>query len=471
MEYTSHTDQSRREMLAAIGVRSLDELFKAIPADVRQKAPLRLPDGLSQAEVDSLLESLAGQNAAAPEVVSYLGGGIYNHHVPAAVDAVSFRSEFYTAYTPYQPEVAQGTLQATYEFQSMIRRLTGMDVAQASLYDVGSALAEAALVAIAQTGRRKLIIAGTLNPRFRSVLDTYLSAQNALIDVAIGSDGRTDFAKLSALTDDQTAAVIMPSPNYFGSLERWDEGAKVAHRHGALFVTVFYPISLGLIKPPGDCGADIAVGEGQSLGNPPSFGGPLLGLFAIKKEFIRRLPGRLIGRSVDALGQTAYVMTLQTREQHIRREKATSNICTAQALLATRAAIYMALLGKQGIVQLARTCSERAHYLASRIAALKGYSIPFGASFFNEFVVEAPVAARVVLEQLRRRGIIGGIELGGRFPGFDRRLLVSVTERHSPAMLDRLVEELRSAASGTATDMPAKPTSYSGRDMTASERR
>lgn len=471
MEYTSHTEQSRQEMLSTIGVRRLEDLFEAIPADVRQKSPLRLPEGMSQAEVDALLESLAGQNATAPEVISFLGGGIYNHHVPAAVDAVSFRSEFYTAYTPYQPEVAQGTLQATYEFQSMIRRLTGMEVAQASLYDVGSALAEAALVAIAHTGRRKLLIAGTLNPRFRSVLDTYLSAQNATIDVAIGGDGRTDFARLSALADDQTAAIIMPSPNYFGSLELWDEGAAVAHRHGALFITVFYPVALGLIKPPGECGADIAVGEGQSLGNPPLFGGPLLGLFATRKEFIRRLPGRLIGRSVDALGQTAYVMTLQTREQHIRREKATSNICTAQALLATRAAIYMSLLGKKGIAQLARTCADRAHYLASRIAGLKGYSIPLGAAFFNEFVVEAPVAARIVLDQLRQRGIIGGIELGGRFPGFDRRFLVSVTERHSPAMLDRFLEDLRSAASTIVTDTSSKPASFSGCDMTASERR
>jgi glycine dehydrogenase subunit 1 len=471
MEYTSHTEESRREMLAVIGVRHLEDLFAAIPADVRQKSPLRLPEGLSEAGVDSLLQSLAARNSTPPGLISFLGGGVYDHYVPAAVDFVSSRSEFYTAYTPYQPEVAQGTLQATYEFQSMIRRLTGMEVAQASLYDVGSALAEAALVAMAHTGRHKLVLAGTLNPRFRSVLETYLSAQGAQIETAVGNDGRTDFSKLGVLLNDQTAAVIMSSPNYHGSLERWDEGAAMAHRHGALLIAVFYPISLGLIKSPGECGADIAVGEGQSLGNPPSFGGPLLGLFAARKEFIRRLPGRLIGRSVDALGQTAYVMTLQTREQHIRREKATSNICTAQALLATRAAIYMALLGKQGIARLAQTCSDRAHYLASRIARLKGFSIPFGTAFFNEFVVESPVAARIILDRLRRRGILGGIELGGRFPGFDNRFLVSVTEKHAPDVLDKFVEELRSVSSEGFSNSPAVEASFAGRDITASDRR
>jgi len=470
MEYTPHTEQSRREMLTAIGVQRLEDLFAAIPADIRQQAPLRLPEGLSQAEVDSLLESLAGQNATLPAVISFLGGGVYDHHIPAVVDFLSSRSEYYTAYTPYQPEVAQGTLQATYEFQSMIRRLTGMEVAQASVYDGASALAEAALLSMAHTGRTRLVLAGTVNPRFRSVLETYISAQGATIETAVGSDGRTDFPKLGSLLSDQTAAVIMPSPNYYGSLERWDEGAVLAHRHGALLIAVFYPVSLGLLKSPGECGADLAVGEGQSLGNPPSFGGPLLGLFAAKREFIRRLPGRLIGRTVDALGQTAYVMTLQTREQHIRREKATSNICTAQALLATRAAIYMSLLGKQGIAQLARTCSDRAHYLAARIARLKGYSIPFGAAFFNEFVVEAPIAARTVLDRLRSRGILGGIELGGRFPGFDRRFLVCVTEKQTPGMLDTFVEELRDPSSeGWSDAHPAA--SFSGRDMTPSDGR
>ncbi len=446
MEYTSHTEQSRREMLDTIGVQRFEDLLRAIPVEVRQKQLLRLPgQGQSQVETDALLESLSFQNAVPPSVMSFLGGGIYDHHIPAAVDSLSSRSEFYTAYTPYQPEVAQGTLQATYEFQSLIRRLTGMDVAQASVYDGGSATAEAALLAMVHTGRKGLVLAGTLNPRYRSVVETYLTAQDAKISTATGRDGRTDFAKLASLVTDETAAVIMPSPNYFGSLERWDQGASIAHARGALLVAVFYATSLGLLKPPGECGADLAVGEGQCLGNPPLFGGPLLGLFAAKKEFVRRLPGRLIGRTVDAMGQVAYVMTLQTREQHIRREKATSNICTAQALLATRAAIYMSLLGKQGMTRLARTCMERAHYLAGRIARLKGYSLPIEAPFFNEFVVEAPVGARVILDKLRHEGILGGVELGGRIPGFDRRFLVCVTEKHAPEMLDLYVDRLRDA--------------------------
>jgi glycine dehydrogenase subunit 1 len=433
-------------MLATIGVDRFEDLLKAIPDAIRLHRPIDLPAGLSEFEIDDLLDSLARENAVAPEVTSYLGGNIYDHYIPAALDHVGSRSEFYTAYTPYQPEVAQGTLQATYEFQSMISRLTGLDVAQASLYDGGSAIAEAALLALAHTKRRGVILAGTLSPRYRSVVETYLTAQDVNITTAIAPDGTTDFDKLRSLLNDDVACVVMPSPNFFGTLDRWDEGAKLARGHGALFIAVFRPLALGIVKSPGECGADIAVGEGQSLGNAPSFGGPLLGLFAAKREFIRRLPGRLVGRTADNQGRTAYVMTLQTREQHIRREKATSNICTAQALLATRAAIYMSLLGEHGFGQLAQTCMERAHYLAARIDQLDGYSVPHGAAFFNEFVVEAPTTARAILDYLRARQILGGIELGGRFPGYDRRFLVCVTERHTREQLDAFVRELRTAA-------------------------
>jgi len=445
MEYTSHTDESRRDMLTAIGVERFEELLKAIPDAIRLHRPIDLPAGLSEFEVDSLLASMAAQNAVPPEITSYLGGNIYDHYIPAALDHVGSRSEFYTAYTPYQPEVAQGTLQATYEFQSMICRMTGLDVAQASLYDGGSAIAEAAILALAHTKRRGVILAGTLPPRYRTVVETYLTAQDVNITTAVAPDGTTDFDKLRSLLNDEIACVIMPSPNYFGTLDRWEDGAKLAREHGALFVAVFRPLALGITKSPGACGADIAVGEGQSLGNTPSFGGPLLGLFAAKREYIRRLPGRLVGRTVDSQGQTAYVMTLQTREQHIRREKATSNICTAQALLATRAAIYMSLLGEQGFTQLAKTCMERAHYLASRIDELEGYSVPHGSAFFNEFVVEAPMMASTILSRLRRSNILGGIELGARFPGYDRRFLVCVTERHTRNDLDTFVRELRVA--------------------------
>ena len=447
MEYTSHTDDSRRQMLAAIGVQRFEDLLAAIPDSVRLHRPLDLPEGMPESEVDALLNSLASENSVAPGVTSFLGGNVYDHYIPAALDHVGSRSEFYTAYTPYQPEVAQGTLQATYEFQSMICRLTGMEVAQASLYDGGSAIAEAALLALAHTGRRGVILAGTLNPRHRSVIETYLTAQDVNIATAIAPDGTADFDKLRSLLNDQVACIVMPSPNYFGILDRWDKAAALAREHGALSIAVFHPLSLGVVKSPGECGVDIAVGEGQGLGNSPSFGGPLLGLFAVRREYIRRLPGRLVGRTVDNQGRTAYVMTLQTREQHIRREKATSNICTAQALLATRTAIYLSLLGAGGFVQLARTCMERAHYLAARIAQLDGFAIPHGPAFFNEFVVEAPVPARVILERLRHRRILGGIELSGRFPGCERQFLVCVTEGHTREILDTFVKELRFSSS------------------------
>ncbi|GAB4328782.1 MAG: aminomethyl-transferring glycine dehydrogenase subunit GcvPA [Candidatus Zixiibacteriota bacterium] len=449
MEYTSHSDDTRRQMLKAVGVERFDELIDSIPESIRLTRPVDIPGGLSEAEVDALLERLAAQNSVAPKVVSFLGGDVYDHHIPAAVDHVGGRSEFFTAYTPYQAEVAQGTLQATYEFQSMIRRLTALDVAQASLYDGGSAIAEAALMALGQTGRRHVILAGTLNPRHRSVLETYLTAQGVDIEAVVSDDGTADLDRLKSVVGDETACVIMPSPNYFGVIDDWAAGAEIAHAHGALLIAVFKPVSLGVLKPPGECGADIAVGEGQCLGNAPSFGGPLLGLMATRRDYIRRLPGRLVGRSVDADGQPAFVMTLQTREQHIRREKATSNICTAQALLATRAAIYLSLLGRQGFTGLAETCQRRAHYCAEQISQLRGFSVPFGPAFFNEFVVEAPIPARQLLDRLRKRGILGGIELGGRFPGFDRRMLVCVTERHSRDTIDQFVKELNANAVGT----------------------
>lgn len=446
MAYLPHNDETRKAMLSAIGVKSVDDLTKPIPADIRQKGPIDIPEAMSESDVDLLNEALAGKNAVPGQFVSFLGGGIYDHYIPAAVDHVGSRSEFYTAYTPYQPEVAQGTLQATYEYQSMIRRLTGMDVAQASMYDGGSATAEAALLAMAETGRSKIVLAGVLNPRYRGMLETYLSAQNVTIEAVNRQDGSTSFPDLLRAVDDTTACVIMPSPNYLGGIEDWTKGAEIAHAKGALLIAVFHPIALGLLKSPGECGADVAVGEGQCLGNPPAFGGPLLGLFATRRQFIRRMPGRLVGKTVDARGVMAFVTTLQTREQHIRREKATSNICTAQALLATRAAMYMSLVGKKGITTLAKTCLDRAHYLAEQVANIPGYSVPCGANFFNEFVIEAPANARTILNRVRERGILGGIELGGRFPGFDRRFLVCVTEKHSRAVLDQFVKALREAA-------------------------
>ncbi len=446
MTYVPHTPEDRREMLAEIGVDSIEKLLKTIPGNLRLDSPLAVGRGLSEVELAAHLAELASKNSAANTLVSFQGGGVYDHYVPAAVDFLSARSEFYTAYTPYQPEVAQGTLQATYEFQSIVCRLTGMDVANASLYDGASAVAEAALVATAVTRRNHIIISGTVNPRYREVLLGYTQGRDVVIDRVPEENGVTDLDTAGKLINEQTACIIIQSPNYFGQLEKFEQIEEAIHKAGGLLIHVFQPIALGLCQTPGEAGADIAVGEGQPLGNPPSFGGPLLGLLAAKKEFVRRIPGRIVGRTVDSQDRPGYVMTLQTREQHIRREKATSNICTAQALLATRAAIYGALIGRRGLQALAELCTRRAHYLAERIAGLNGFSPAFPGPFFNEFVVDCPVPAGELIDAMADRGIVPGIELARYFPDKTNALLVCVTEKHPREQLDRFVELLQAIA-------------------------
>jgi glycine dehydrogenase subunit 1 len=446
MSYFPHTPEDRQEMLAQIGVDSIEDLLKTIPNELRLAEPLAVGEQLSEVELTAHLETLADQNTNSAQLASFLGGGVYDHYVPAVVDFLSSRSEFYTAYTPYQPEVAQGTLQATYEFQSLICRLTEMDVANASLYDGASATAEAALVALASTRRKQIIISSTVHPRYRDVLATYTQGRDVAIDCAPEVDGVTEMEEMTGLISDQTACVIVQSPNFFGQLEDVSVIERAIHQVGGLLINVFYPIALGICLTPGEAGADLAVGEGQPLGNPPSYGGPLLGLLAAKKEFVRRIPGRMIGRTVDEKGRPGYVMTLQTREQHIRREKATSNICTAQALLATRAAIYTALLGRRGFRVLAEVCTRRAHYLAEKIAAIKGFSLKYPGPFFNEFVVSCPISANRIIEYSSERGIMPGIGLAQYFPDRDFDLLVCVTEKHSPAQLDRFAEILSQVA-------------------------
>jgi len=442
MAYLPHTPEDRQEMLAHIGVNSIEDLLKTIPAELRLAEPLAVGERLSEVELTAHIEALADRNTGSAKLVSFLGGGVYDHYVPAVVDFLSSRSEFYTAYTPYQPEVAQGTLQATYEFQSMICRLTGMDVANASLYDGASAVAEAALVALSSTGRRQIVISGTVHPRYRDVLSTYTQGRDVTIDNSPELNGIAASEELIRLISDKTACVIVQSPNFFGQLEDVSAIERAVHQAGGLLIYVFHPIALGICRTPGEAGADLAVGEGQPLGNPPSYGGPLLGLLAAKKEFVRRIPGRIIGRTVDEKGRPGYVMTLQTREQHIRREKATSNICTAQALLATRAAIYAALMGRRGFRALAEVCTRRAHYLAEKIAALDSFSLRYPGPFFNEFVVSCPVSCRQIIEHSSDQGIMPGIDLAQYFPKRDRDLLVCVTEKHSPEQLDRCVEVL-----------------------------
>jgi len=445
MSYVPHSEADRREMLAVIGVRSVAELFEQVPPEYRLDRPLDLPPALSEWEAARLL---AGYAAANEPLVCFAGAGIYDHYVPAAVDQILRRSEFYTAYTPYQPEVSQGTLQAIYEFQTMVCELAGMDVANASMYDGATATAEAMLMAHAVAGgrRRAVVVAGTLHPHYRKVLETYNAGVRLELRVApVGADGRVDGDALRAAAREDVAAVIVQSPNFFGIVEDWAAAAEAAHAVGALLVAVFDPVSLALLRSPGECGADIAVGEGQGLGNAMSFGGPALGLFACRQQFVRYMPGRIAGATVDREGRRGFVLTLQTREQHIRREKATSNICTNHALNALAATVHLAAIGKEGLRRVAEACLRGAHYAYERITALDGFRPLFpGAPFFKEFAVRTPRPARELIAEARRHGILAGVALDRFRDRLDvpDGLLIAVTEKRSRAEIDRLVEVL-----------------------------
>ncbi|MDD4053068.1 MAG: aminomethyl-transferring glycine dehydrogenase subunit GcvPA [candidate division Zixibacteria bacterium] len=444
MPYIPNSREDQKKMLDALGVSRIEDLFTPIPDNLRLKKPLPLPEPLAEAELVRHLEALASKNR--PGCVSFAGGGLYNHFIPAAVWNLAERPEFSTAYTPYQAEVAQGTLQAIYEYQTHVCRLTGMDVANASMYDGATATAEAAMLAVAHTGRHRIVVSETVNPMYREVLATMAAARNAEIVVLPSNEGVTSADAMKRAINDQAACLILAQPNFFGMLEDLEAGEKAIHAAGGLFIMVFDPISLGILKTPAEYNADIAVGEGQSLGIPRSFGGPLLGIFACRQEFIRKLPGRLVGRTVDADGKTGFVLTLQTREQHIRREKATSNICSNEALCATAATIYMSLMGKQGLPRVARLATERAHYLADKIAALNKYAVRTNRPFFKEFVVDTPLLAKDIIATLGRSGIVAGIDLGRWYPAMDRCLLVAVTEMVSVADCDAYAGLLAQAA-------------------------
>ncbi len=428
-------------MLKSMGLTSVDELFDVIPAEKRYPA-LELPPPLSEIEVRRLLAGLAERNADLEHYSSFLGAGSYHHFVPSVVDHVISRGEFYTAYTPYQPEVSQGTLTAIYEFQTMVCALTGMDVANASMYDGATALAEAGLMAARVTRRDKLVVASTIPPRYRQVLRTYTQGMSMeIVEVGRSDDGTVDSSEVETLLDDTSAALMIQHPNFLGCLENLEPLSELAHTVGALLVVCADPIALGLFKAPGDCGADIVVGEGQCLGNPPSYGGPYVGLFSCRQKYVRQMPGRLVGATTDAQGRRGFVLTMQPREQHIRREKATSNICTNEALVALAACTYLAVLGKQGLRKVAELCYHKAHYAAERIADLPGYERLFG-GFFKEFSIRTPVPAARVNDLLWERGIIGGYELAKGYPELADCLLFCVTEMHTRAQIDNLVEAL-----------------------------
>lgn len=448
MRYLPHTPEEIDQMLAAIGKPSLGTLFEAIPQSARFEGLLDVGPALSEPDLMTHLGDLAKNNQGAG-MCSFLGGGMYAHHIPPAVDQLLLRSEFYTAYTPYQPEVAQGTLQVIWEFQTIVSELYGLPLANASLYDGASAAAEAALMARRLTGREKVVASACVHPDYRHSTRTYLSGRDhsSYVEVAMGDDGAASRDAIAGALDDRTAAVIVGYPSFFGALTDLGPLAELVHARGALLIVAnSEPYALALVEPPGALGADIAVGEGQPLACPPQFGGPGVGLFACRDErkYLQQLPGRVCGETLDADGQRGYVLTLATREQHIRRERATSNICTNQGLLATALTIRASLLGKTGFVEAARQCLSKAHYLSERVFALEGYAPGFAsAPFFNEFAVRVRGGdAAHVCRRLEQDGILAGLDLGRVGAEYKDRLLVAVTERHRREDLDRLVAAL-----------------------------
>lgn len=441
MRYIPNSPEERAEMLEFVGLSNADELFRSIPADIQLGRKLNVTDPLAESEVIAAMEGMAAKNTATTKP-SFLGAGVYSHYSPTVVDHLIQRSEFFTSYTPYQPEISQGTLQYIFEFQTLVCQLTGMEVANASMYDGSTAMAEAYLMAQRVTRRDKIVVATSVHPEYREVARTYTQHGAAEI-VEVDFDASTGRLADTSALDDKTAALVIQSPNFFGCIEDVQSLAEAAHAVGALLiVAVTEAISFGLLKTPGECGADIVVGEGQSWGVPTSFGGPHLGLFATQEKYIRQMPGRLCGIAYDKNGNRGFVLTLSTREQHIRREKATSNICTNQGLIALVATIYMETMGKKGLQEVAEQNAQKAAYTKSQIAAIEGYSIPFSSPTFNEFVVRGPRPATETLESVREKGVVGGLALSKYYGGHENDFLVCVTETNSREQIESLVAAL-----------------------------
>ena len=449
MNYVPATAADRARMLQVIGVGSTDDLFADVPPDAR-RTDLNIPTELAEIDVRRLLRDLSDRNANVGQYASFLGAGAYNHYIPSVVGHILNRSEFYTSYTPYQPEVSQGTLQTIYEFQTMISALTGMEIANASMYDGASALAEAAIMAANITGRGKIIVASSVNPDYRRVVNTYV--QGLTVSTTRDSydeSGTINVEFLREHLSDDVAGVVVQYPNFFGHVEDLSVLSELVHSAGALLVVVVNPLGLGILTPPGEFDADIVVGEGQPLGIPLSYGGPYLGLFATRQRFIRSLPGRIVGGTTDAKGTSGFVLTFQTREQHIRREKATSNICSNEALCALAATVYLSYLGKTGLRRVGELCLQNAHYLANRIAEIPGFEPAFSGPFFNEFAMRCPISPATLNARLQDIGIIGGYPLGADYPELANCLLLCVTELNRKSDMDRLVSIL--AGAGTAS--------------------
>ena len=460
MAYLFNTPDDIRSMLETIGVESIEEFFAQIPDHLQLDRPLDIPVGMSEPELETHLRELAAACHGTSSRVCLMGGGVYDHFIPAAVDEIASRGEFYTAYTPYQAEASQGSLQAFFEFQSLICQLTGMDVSNASLYEGGTAVSEAVFMAMRATKRHdRVVVLGSLHPEYQQILETYLGGLGCQLDVIATPEGAADVQVVRDSLDSETSCLVIQQPNVFGALEELESLCQAAHDVGALAIASFDPISLGLLKSPAVCGADIAVAEGQSLGIPAQYGGPFLGILACRHKHVRQMPGRLIGQTVDQHGRRCFVLNLQAREQHIRREKATSNICTNQGLLALRATVYLALLGRQGLRDVSELCCRKAHYAAERLGELPGLELMFSRPFFKEFTLRYHGDATELID----RAATAGFDLGpalGRFPRLreslgeaaDQALLVAVTEQRTREEIDRLVESL--AATPATSDTP-----------------
>ncbi|MBN2226321.1 MAG: aminomethyl-transferring glycine dehydrogenase subunit GcvPA [candidate division Zixibacteria bacterium] len=446
MGYIPNTDDDRRRMLEKIGVSSFTDLLAPIPENLRNATPLDLPQPLSELELLNEIEGLSRKNAGTMAI--FAGGGVYDHFIPSAVNQIVSRPEFATAYTPYQAEVAQGTLQVIYEFQTHMCRLTGMDVANASMYDGASAAAEAARLSMAKTRRGKIVMSDTVSPLYREVMKTYLFGLETDLVTVPHRNGLTDTERLADIVDENTACVILAQPNFFGLIEEVEAVGELVHRVGGHLILAVDPISAVVLKTPAAYGADIAVGEGQPLGIPLNFGGPLLGFFAVKKELVRLLPGRLVARTVDTENNPGFVLTLQTREQHIRRDKATSNICTSQALCATTATVYLSLMGRKGLKRVALLSMDKTHRLAEKLCTIDGFTPYFNGPYVREVAIKAPVPVKPLIETLMRdKAVLPGVNLGRFYEGMDDGLLIAATEKRTEAEIDALVSAVKEYAS------------------------
>jgi glycine dehydrogenase subunit 1 len=445
MAYVPHTNEDRRAMLAAIGLERMDDLYDAIPKEVRFP-DLDLPDPISEMEVAREMLTLSEANLEVQHVPCFLGAGAYNHFIPSVIDHILRRNEFYTAYTPYQPEISQGTLQAIFEYQSLMCNLTGMEVSNASHYDGATALAEAVILALNQHRgtRHKILLSPTIHPHYRQVARTYTQGMGLTIVGDESLDANT--AKLAEMLDEETALVAVQYPDFLGKIEDFRSLGEAANETEALFCVVVNPLALGLLKPPSEFGADIVVGDGQPLGIPLSYGGPYVGIFTTLQKYVRKMSGRLVGETVDSRGQRGYVLTLTPREQHIRRDKATSNICTNQGLMALATAVYLSLMGKQGLREVAELCYHKAHYAAKQIDALDRYSLWYRGPFFHEFVVACPLPVAEINDRLLEYDILGGYDLGQDYPTLADHMLIAVTEVNSKEDIDHLVTALAEVA-------------------------